>query len=106
MALYVFYIKYLLFIIKSSSNRLLMNLTGASGILASQSRINKLNKVAEMYLKSGNITKYCDIMIELNQVGFSRYILIIQLLSLVNFHLYKNYLPKLFLFCIKSSLLL
>ena len=45
-----------------------MNLMGGNGILASQSRHLKLNKVADLFLKSGNIIKYCEIMIELNQV--------------------------------------
>ena len=45
-----------------------MNLMGGNGILASNNKHIKLNKVADLYLKSGNIIKYCEIMIELNQV--------------------------------------
>ena len=47
-----------------------MNLMGGNGLLASQNKHVKLHKVADLYLRSGNIIKYCEIMMELNQVNY------------------------------------
>jgi hypothetical protein len=52
-----------------------MNLMGGNGMLASQNKHIKFQKVADLYLRSGNIIKYCEIMIELNQVNWLFYIL-------------------------------
>jgi WD repeat-containing protein 17 len=51
----------------STCNELIMNLNTTSGILTSQKKIISLEKAADFYLKCGNIQKYCEIMISLNE---------------------------------------
>lgn len=51
----------------SVCSELMISLSTTSGILTSQKKIKSLEEAADYYLKSGNIQKYCEIMISLNE---------------------------------------
>lgn len=47
----------------------MMSSSSRIGILASQAKLDRLNEAAELCAKTGNLMKYCEIMIDLNQVS-------------------------------------